>query len=499
MNPFIISLITSILLALALLPGERVHASEKGHEIQPAQTDLENAVRALWERMNPSHRGDHFFYPAVQPLCIPLPVHPAPDAKSKAELPMAWHVDFYADTMLREDRATQLRQLDALAKVGLLSKSHPTTKENGKTRPITRYALTEKGWAASGYSPEMTCFAYGTARYLGIIPSRTKLIGSQDGAELYEVRRRSGLASETDLAPWARDTHIQAMFPEIGKNLAGQEFTVAVVRKDGKWLDYDSAMKTLQLQKSADAGNAQRPENLRISSEMKRQIDKLKALPAPTVNEIKKILETSHGVGQQDPWPIPCIDLPGIDNLPVDKRLSDNGLHRYAVAIFTDKPRGPYDRVANKTIPYLNLLERLGIVAKRAAKKVAGEGKDAGKFFKADIYTLTPAYKHRLGSRYSTCFPLGKPSIEFVDIQIAESDSFGFPNASFRYKLKVLYRQPPPWMTEPTLQKGWSELRQALENGMACEGEFAFDKKTRTKQSGVGSCWWAFDSYVENY
>lgn len=134
-------------------------------------------------------------------------------------------------------------------------------------------------------------------------------------------------------------------------------------------------MKALQLQKSADAGNAQRPENFRISAEMKRQIDKLKALPAPTVNEIKKILETSHGVGQQDPWPIPCIDLPGIDKLPVDKRLSDNGLHRYAVAIFTDKPRGPYDRVANKTIPYLNVLERTGIVAKRAAKRLPAKGK----------------------------------------------------------------------------------------------------------------------------
>lgn len=499
MNAHIITLITCILLALAIIPEKSVHASDKANEIHPAQADMENTVRTLWERMNPSHRGDRFFYPAVQPLCVPFPAYPQPDAKSKAELPMAWHVGFYTDTTPSVDRAKQLRQLDALAKAGLLSKSQPTSDENGKLNAITRYALTEKGWAASGYTPDMTCFAYGTARYLGISPSRTKLIGNQAGAEIYEVHGKAGLASEADLAPWARDKDIQAVFPEISRNLAGQDFSVVLVRKDGKWLDYASAMGTTPSRKSAAAGNGLHPEDPHIAAEIKRQADKLKALPAPTVDEIKNILKTSHGVGQQDPWPIPCIDLPGIDRLPVDKRLADNGLHRYAVAIFTDKSRGPYDRVANKTIPYLNVLERLGIVTKRAAKKVAGEGKDAGRFFKADIYTLTPAYKHRLDSRYSTCFSLGKPTIEFVDIQIAENDAFGFPNASFRYKLKVLFQQPPPWMTEPTLQKGWSELRQALDNGMACEGEFAFDRKTRSSHSGGGSCWWAFDSYVENY
>lgn len=131
-------------------------------------------------------------------------------------------MDFSADTMLSEDRATQLRQLDALAKVGLLSKSQPTTKESGKTKAITRYALTEKGWSASGYTPEMTCFAYGTARYLGIIPSRTKLIGSQDGAELYEVHGRTGLASEADL-PHGPETRISRLcFQRSAKILPGR-------------------------------------------------------------------------------------------------------------------------------------------------------------------------------------------------------------------------------------------------------------------------------------
>jgi hypothetical protein len=54
-------------------------------------------------------------------------------------------------------------------------------------------------------------------------------------------------------------------------------------------------------------------------------------------------------------------------------------------------------------------------------------------------------------------------------------------------------------MNDPLLREGWPELRGVVENGMACDGKFGFNRKTRDKHSGMGSCWWAFDSYYENY
>ena len=98
-----------------------------------------------------------------------------------------------------------------------------------------------------------------------------------------------------------------------------------------------------------------------------------------------------------------------------------------------------------------------------------------------------------------TCFPLGKSTVEFVDVQIAENDENGFPNSSFRYKLKVMYKEPPAWMNDPVLKDTWTDLRGVIENGRACDGQFGFDRKTRKMHSGAGSCWWAFDSYYENY
>ena len=41
--------------------------------------------------------------------------------------------------------------------------------------------------------------------------------------------------------------------------------------------------------------------------------------------------------------------------------------------------------------------------------------------------------------------------------------------------------------------------KDTLEKGIACEGEFQFNKKDRRSEAGAGTCWYAFDSYYENY
>jgi hypothetical protein len=491
-----------IFLGLILVFAVVSHSSSKWETTRPTKENFDKAVRIIWEKDIGARNYNAFADPA-NPLCISVPLYPAPDARSRAQQPLAGHLDFILGTTQTEDRKHQLRQLDALCKVGLMEKSYITANLNNKNVPVTRYKLTVKGWAASVYSGDPSnCFVYGSPSYLGISRYEQIKFNEQTGFELYEVHAKSGLGSDADLAPWARDQELKTAFPDIAENLKGQEFTVLLVRSENGWVDYqtmvqDEARK--KAPKSADHANSERPP---MPDKMKRRIDELNSLPPPTIDEVKKRLQMAHGVDHKDPWrpwPTPCIDLPGSEKLPVDKQLFTYDPPHYSVAIFSNKERTEYDRVANKTIPYLNMLERLGILKKHAKSRILGEGKESKTLFDAYLYELSPSYESRIDTTDPVCFPLGEPSVEFVDIRIAEKDVNGYPNSSFRYKLKVMYKNPPAWMTDPSLMSEWSELRGVLEHGMACEGEFGFDRKTRDMYSGAGSCWWAFDSYYENY
>jgi TPR repeat protein len=478
------------------LRAQNMVALASASDAQPEA--IEKAVQAIWEQRNQAAAPDA----PTSPLCIAMPSSPEPDARSKARQPMAWHLDFFAGSVADERRAKALRQLNVLAAAGLLNKQDVMLNVNGAMKQATRYSLSEDGWALSGggaYSRSMPCFIYGTARYLGLTrfaPRTVRMTMDQAALQLIEAHARVGLASEADLAPWARDPELQAEFPDIGKNLAGQDFAVLLARRGNELVGYTEAEKR---RRNPEIVNRNDPVLASLRAEAQRAKDDGGDLPPPTVDEIKRLLEASHGVGKSEPWPIPCIYLPGgSSKLPVDKELNQSGQRRpYAVAIFRNKERTAYDRVANKTIPYLNTLERLGILQKRAESGIPGGNKaDSGRVFDADIYELAPTYVTLIHPRY-TCFPLGPPTVEFVDVQIFDKGDLSDP--AFTYKLKVLYKNPPTWMNSPSLQNGWRELKGALDNGMACEGKMHFDRKKRQSQNGGGSCWWAFDSYENDY
>jgi hypothetical protein len=482
----------------AAAPFLAAHAGDEWKAAPPTNEDFDRVLRETWKQNSGTQVGDSFGEPAAR-LCIAVPTNPAPDSRSKAHLPLAWHLDFFANAALTKEREKQLRQLDALAKVGLLEKVATTAKLNGETVGVTRYTLTQKGWKASGYARGVSCFTYGESYYLGVTRFEPKVVRDQASLEIYEVHARVGVRSETQIEPWARDREIQAEFPEIKKNLDGRDFAALLVRRGGEWVEYQSMLRDEALKTTTSTANQDRPGRPSISNQEKRMLDELIALPPPTIDEVKKLLQSSHGVGQANPWPIPCLDLPGSEKLPVDRTLHSNKHPRYSVAVFSNKVRTPYDRVAIKTIPYLDMLEKIGVLSRHVETGVAGKGRDAGAVFDAYVFKLTPAYENRIHSRYTECFPLGPPTVEFVDIQIAEKDMNGFPDSSFRYKLKVMYRTPPAWMNAPVLKAGWPELRGVVEHGMACQGHFSFNRKTRGQEGGGGSCWWAFDSYYENY
>ncbi|MDR2112576.1 MAG: hypothetical protein LBQ62_05690 [Candidatus Accumulibacter sp.] len=484
---------------MSLVSVEGTYALEANQSIK----DIDEVARVIWEKregINISLYGE-----PNHPLCVYIPSRPEPDAKSIAKHPMARHFDFISDKPLTKDREIQLRQLDALNKAGLLEKFSTVANIGGEMKKVIRYRLTEKGWSASSYSKRYpACFVYGIPRYLGTAGTPA-MIGKHGGGGIYEVRGKVGLGSEAELAPWAKSLEIRSVFQEINEKIGGQEHSVRIYRDGNEWFDADDILN----------GRARKKNPRSISRELEQEkSDALKRahenseLAAPTIDEIQESLLEKFG----DPGPSACLHLPSSGKLPVDKtfyRFNPDRSQDYAVAIFTNKDRTPYDRVSRKTIPYLNMLERLGILTKHAESNVPGEGREKGKLFDALIFELTPQYKNRIDPRHRDCFPLGKPTVEIVDIQVGKivniqlgDGQYGgsfLSDLNFRFKLRVMYKNPPAWMNDPMLMSNWSELKGVIERGWACDGEFSFDRKTRKTGSGNGSCRWAFDSYYDNY
>jgi TPR repeat protein len=459
---------------------------------------LNQAARAIWEQRDGRREYTGVNREPASRLCVRMPSAPAPDARSQARNPMAWHIDFLTGGAPNEKRDQALRQLNALAQAGLLKKQDATLTVNGESKSAARYRLSEQGWAASGGdSNALPCFLYGTARYLGMsrfAPRAAGGMGQGDAPlQLMEVHAKVGLGSAADLAPWAREPAFQAEFPEIRKNLDGQDVALLLARRGNDLVDYFEAASR---QKNPGQVDQSDPALLSIRAEMRRAQNGAGDLPPPTVDEIKKLLDARHGAGMRDPSPANCLYLPGGSSpLPVDKRLNQSSQYRpYSVAIFLNKERGSHDRVTQKTVPYLNTLHQLGILSKRTEAGVPGENRDAARVFDADIYELAPAYVTLIHPRYE-CFALGAPALEFVDVQIFEKGDFSSADPVFTYKFKVLYQNPPAWMNNPALKNGWSDLKGALDHGKACDGRFHFDNKKREFHSGMGSCWWAFDSH----
>jgi hypothetical protein len=78
--------IAASILGLTLLGMAGGYASGKWKSSRPIQENFDKAVRAIWERNNRLRAGKAFGEPANR-LCISVPMHPAPDARSRAQLP----------------------------------------------------------------------------------------------------------------------------------------------------------------------------------------------------------------------------------------------------------------------------------------------------------------------------------------------------------------------------------------------------------------------------
>jgi hypothetical protein len=460
----------------------------------PTRESFEPMVRELWDKQV-REKGLLVFPGQGNHLCLSIPWHPVADSSSKSNRPMAWHMDFLPTSLQAPERQKQLRQLDALSKVGLLRKSRTFATVGADAKGVIRYEYTEEGWASSVQVERRWCFPYGTRTYLGVTRVAPAVVNARAGLEIYEVRAKAGVKSRSDLAVWARDEHLQTAFPEIQEQLAGKEYAVGFVRGSGGWVDLETLARDEATRRGSVPPSGPTLKVPQMPDPQAAARDPRNALPPPTIEEVKSAITRMNQVGEADPAPSNCIYLPGGERWPVDKKMYDYKTRRYAIAIFTNKDRKPHDPVVKRTIPYIEILEQLGILAARIERNLPADGKDSTSRYDAKVYELTPPFQHRTHARYLDCFPLGTASIKFIDVRLRDKH---IPKAAFRYKIRVFYKQPPDWMKSPKLLDGWAELRDSIDRGRACEGEFEFDRTTRHEASGAGSCWWAFDNDYES-
>jgi len=420
---------------------------------------------------------------------------------------LAWHTELpegAADA--KQDKRRQ--QLDALAGAGLLRKSQIVMRKDGAEIPVTRYQLSDAGWAATIDSRDPFCFPYGQTSFGGVTRFERAMLSVTAGIEVYVV---TGVVvvDESKLPPWAAGAELRAAFPEIDEDIAGREFKVSLVRGGGDWVPYATLGKEDRLRAERERDAAQMTPELKLAIEKMRAEDKEWAaswakLKPPDEAEIRRLLLKQYedsGAGQ---WPVACVALPGSERMPVDAQLHLPGpLHdiplatlrimfpnetlpgpAYGFAIHVDKPRDPRDPIAARTIPYAERLVAIGFLTKRHDPAFVGKDKQP---HASDIYEVSPAMAGNIQPKRPECPSLGVPNVEIVALRVETDPEFHID--TLKYRLRLRYPHVPRWMLDPELQSKWLELREWVEGGMACEGEFGFDRRTREIGSGSGGCY----------
>lgn len=479
----------AVILGITGVMATGAYGYQKWQSARPTIENFDKALRIMWEEgeIGRSNRQ-----------CIEVPIWPKPDAQSKTKRIMVSHMDFITDGVTAVDRLQQIDKLDLLAKAGLLEKESAIIEVGEGRYNGNRYRVSNKGWVASAAYGPPSCFIYGKARYLGITKSEARTTKSDGALEVYAVQARIGIASVDELEPWAQSVEVQEAFPEIRKQLDGEEITVFLVRGDDGWSDYSKLAMRIARGSGGAATQSESGEAKEQRKKYQERLAYLSKLPAPGREEIERLVSEKFLTSDYPQWPSACLHLPSSGGLPVDRVLSTYHRAHYKVAVFSNKERKPGDKIIGKTQPYLDMLERLGVISKKVEENFQSGKSPDSPVYTAYVYTLTPEYADKVDSSYPNCFPLGVPSLEILALDIRDNDRNSQAGASVSYKVRLLYPNAPAWMHEPSLMNGWPELKGILEKGYACDGRFEFDKEVREMRAGGGSCWKVFDSDDEN-
>ncbi|RYF97617.1 MAG: hypothetical protein EOO07_39365, partial [Chitinophagaceae bacterium] len=314
---------------------------------------------------------------------------------SKTREAPAWHIDFISSQAANVEREKQLNKLNVLANAGLLIKSTEAISLNGEKLTVERFRLSNKGWAADRNTRYSTCFVFGKTNYQNTKSFDRKIIPNHAEMEVYNVHGTIGIRSTAEMPDWAQRKDVQSEFPIIKESLAGKSFQATIIKENNKWVDASFSLMKIMLANSPDAiksiENDAKKREMRAAKE--KTPDSLKPdLPPATPEEIKSILEESYLINDVLPNSNSCVSLPGDSDLPVDKDSSTRQPKRYAFEIFKNKERNDRDPILIRTIPYINQLEKIGVLRKE--KSNSSENISSYKYELAEKYAdkIDPQY-----------------------------------------------------------------------------------------------------------
>jgi len=415
-------------------------------------------------------------------LRISHSLHKGEPARSKNSF--KWVIDTPAEDKVPDRLTSKVKELDALVSAGLLSKKRVEFEDGTSSKPLNRYRLTVKGWEAQAGRKNKACFYLGRAKHLAInkIEEIEVPVGKAVKETAYKVTALVGFESSSVLPEWANHPDVRESFPMIDKLVSGYERSILMENKYGTWREYLSP-STLKRMKKSGRG---RSEN--HFSENKEKTDRDVMLQEFTFDD--------HA---NKYWS--CISLPGqsSNGIRVDKNLSSHRARNYKVAIFDNKERSKWDNIEAETKPYLERLVNSGLLTSYPVEEIEGEKKYRGKYFSGTIYQLSQDYKHIIDKERG-CIFLGKGEVNVVQLEILASNTWDVPfgRESVRYKYIMKFPNPPEWAKDKVLQAWWSDLKGALQYGLACDGKFEIDlTRERKLGGGAGSCWWAYNSVSE--
>lgn len=476
-------ILAAFVLLILVLCGGAV-AYEKWWLTRPSVSNFDAAVKRILVRQGVVPTEGIYFFPDDGP-CINLPRSYFPDTKPQRNRAFLWHIDVPPEGSEHQGKEESLQKLEALAAVGLLAKSTDLIEVKDQVMQVSRFTLTAKGWAFVGYANDTRCLHFAKRAYQGITGFRLAGTGTPNpnGIEIYEVKAMFGVPAVPGLAEWARDPSVQAAFPEISNGTKAKEEVFLLAKDESGWREF---------RQKASVGQS---PNVSITRMWQKLISTKysEPPPTPTPEEIRSLLRQKDWLGQGGFSYTKCLTLPGSDR--VDKDLS-SVMKKYSVAIYASATRPANSRMVQKTIPYLESLEQAGILTKRKDSiSVPGTNDPEGRK-EVYVYELAPPYADKIDVQHH-CFDLGRPTLEFVTVEVHDVAAVNTYHASFKFKVKLRFDNAPIWMKDQNLKNSWKELGNALDLGKACEGGFDFDREKRISGAGGGGCWWAFESAEE--
>jgi len=449
------------------------------------KNDIFEAIKE-YENLNP-----HFTYESSisnfvsKDQCIRINHNLHQGERQKSKRAFKWVIDVPTKRNFSSKEAIGIRELDALVTVKLLSKKTVSIEVDSIKQKFNRYRLTVKGWAESiGRNKANFCFYLGKAKHLSV--SNVKQIEvpiTRDSKKtIYKVTTIVGLSRELKLPDWANHQDVRKAFPLIDKLVNGYERMISMDNVNDQWVEY---LSPYYIKRMAKSGRTRSNNYYNTNASTTKKESMLDAF------DIKE-----H---RNKYWS--CISLPGqsSNGVRVDKKLKSSNQYNYSVAIFDNMKRSKWDNIEIKTKPYLERLVDAGLLTSHLQKGIEGNKKNRGKLFNGTVYQLNSNYNHII-DKSRGCIYLGKGEVNLVELKIIASNAR--ENNSLqeivKYKYIMTYPAPPEWAKDPVLQSQWSDLKGALDYGLACNGRFEIDLTEERKMgAGSGSCWWAYDSVAE--